>query len=838
MERERELDDLGAALGEVTAGEGRAVAIEAGAGLGKTRLLQEARKAAANAGLNVLSGRATELEQVFPFALVRQLLESKIGALPRDEREAVMEGATAARRALGLDPVDDRDHDTFAVLHGLYWVTAALAERKPLLLAIDDAHTADAASLDYLVFLLPRLEELPVLLVVTGRPEEPDPSGGFRRLMTDAAVRHMSLAPLSAEATTALLARELDRDPAPPFAAACFEVSGGNPFLLSELARTLVQRGIEPLPEQAELVRGLVPERVAQTVSMRIERLPAEAGAIARSLAVLGEETDLRLVAELAGVDPAEAASIADELRASAILAGDRAPRFIHPLVRNAIYESIPAGERVERHGRAARLLRDADAGPEQVATQLLASEGKGDRGTVEILMEAGKRAIASGAPRSAVSYLSRARREPPPVELQSEVLETLMFATVGATDPAAFAAIEADVFSAIEQEPSLRSSWAVPLTMGMAMSGRFEDGTAVLRDAFEFAKKQGEAENTLIFGAQHNSLAAIAGSAPIDLGAFAAQIDPDSPAGRLAAALEAREATARGTREEAVDAARRAFGSNAAILAENKEVNAAVATMLVLVAADEVAFARWVAGRALAISREEGATGSMVRALMLSALIGWAEGDLIRAEPEMRQAMELARGSGSVPLAMLIAPLLIEILIERDELEAAERELAVTGMSSGPMPDNPMFILLLYVRGHLRVERGEFEPAVEDLAKLSVDEEGWDFGILNSSFAGPLAARALKALGDQEACRQLAESMEPLARRWRSPSTVAHVLRTRAAARNGDEAIGDLEEAAAVLADSPRLLERAHALADLGEALRRGGRRGDARAPLREALE
>jgi len=334
LEREREVGEIEAALAEVGAGRGRAVAIEAGAGLGKTRLLQEARDAGAGAGLKVLAGRATELEQDFPFALVRQLLESEVAALPEDEREAVLEGASAARGALGLDPDQDQTHDSFAVLHGLYWVTAALAERRPLLLAVDDGHSADAASLDYLGFLLPRLEELPVLIVLTGRPDEPDPSGGFRRLMTDSVVRHLTLAPLSAEATNALLAQELGDEPAPQFATTCFEISGGNPFLLRELARTLVQRGIEPIPENANPVRELVPERVAHTVMMRIERLPTEAGRVARSIAVLGEGCDLCLMAELADVETSAAAGATDALRASAILDGGRTLRFIHPLVR------------------------------------------------------------------------------------------------------------------------------------------------------------------------------------------------------------------------------------------------------------------------------------------------------------------------------------------------------------------------------------------------------------------------------------------------------------------------------------------------------------------------
>src|SRR4051812_27126481 len=186
-------------------GKGRAVAIEASGGMGKTRLLGEARAAGEREGLNVLSGRATELERDFPFALVRQLFEQHLANLSNEERENLLDGAGAARGALGLAPGME-GHDPFAVLHGLYWVTAALAEHRPLLLAIDDAHWADAGFLDYLGFLLPRLEELPVLVATTVRTDEPDPPPGLGMVLMDPSLRHMPLTPLSPRGTSELLA--------------------------------------------------------------------------------------------------------------------------------------------------------------------------------------------------------------------------------------------------------------------------------------------------------------------------------------------------------------------------------------------------------------------------------------------------------------------------------------------------------------------------------------------------------------------------------------------------------------------------------------------------------
>jgi DNA-binding CsgD family transcriptional regulator len=839
LEREREVAELGAALDRANAGKGSAVAIEAKAGLGKTRLLREVCEVGGSAGLNVLSARATDLEREFPFALVRQLFESELVAPTRAEREALLEGAGAARRALGLDTDDDRAHDSFAVLHGLYWVTAALAEQGPLLLTVDDAHTADEASLDYLGFLLPRLEELPVLLVLTSRPDEPDPPAGLGRVLIDASVRHLALAPISVEATTALLAEELGQQPEREFAATCHEVSGGNPFLLCELARTLLEERIEPAAGQVQVVRKLAPERVARMVLTRIARLPSEAESLARSLAVLGDGSELRLVAELAGVDPRTAQRAADELRASAIFGGDTSLRFIHPLVRNAIYAAVPASERAALHGRAATLLREDRVPPEQIATQLLVSEAQGKRATVEILLDAGERALATGAPRSAIAYLTRALREPPPAEMRAMVLGPLITAGFRAADHSVLSGIEADIDAEFERDPSLRTRWAADLMRSMALGGRFEEAATMLTEAVEIAATEGDVQRAFQLEAQLSTLALVVPSVPaVNVAGYADQIDPDSPSGRLAAAMEVRAAAVGGTAHDAADAAKRALGDNGVIFAEEPELVASTVAVMALVAADEVDAARHGAERALAIAHERGATPDISRGWFLRGFVAWGEGDLIAAEADVRQAIDLARLAGIVPAVLMYTGPLMEILIERDELGAAEAELQATGMARGPIPANAMFSIVLLIRGHLRFEQGELEDALEDLLALSGREDQLGLGPGPLATASPLTVRALTARGDQARAQEIADRAMAPVRRWGAPASIAHVLRADAAARGGADGIRSLQEAAALMEDSPRRLERAHVLLELGTALRVEGRRGDARAVLLEAFK
>ncbi len=838
LEREREMAELDAAVGDAMRGKGCAVAIEASAGVGKTRLLGEARAAAERAGLNALSGRATELERDFPFALVRQLFEQHLANLPAKERENLLDGAGAARSALGL-ATGTEDHDPFAVLHGLYWVTATLAEREPLLLAIDDAHWADAGSLNYLGFLLPRLEELPVLVAITVRKEEPEPPPGLGMVLMDSSLRHMPLTPLSAKGTTELLAQELGHEPDPAFAAACQEVSGGNPFLLRELARTLLERQINPAAEQAQQVREQAPERVARMVLTRIARLPPEASTVARSLAILGDGCDHRLLTAMNGTDPEGTQRAVDELRTQAIFDAGSSLRFIHPLARNAIYADMSVGERSRAHARAAALLRERKAGSERIATHLLATEERGERATVEALLEAGQQALGSGAPRSAIAYLSRAVREPPPPDLRTAVLDPLLTASFRAADQAAFAAVEDEVLAEWAREPSLRSRWAIQLTMLMALSGRFEEAASMLVEAVEVAAAENDVERAYQLQAQLSTLAAMVPTVPeVDIGDLGGEIDPDSPTGRLAAAMEVRATAVSGSAQQLADAAKRALGNDGSIFAEEPELAAAAIAVMTLVAADEMGAAQHGAERALAIADERGATPELVRARFLKGFVAWGYGDLVTAEADMRQSIDLARMAGIVPLVFMYTGALVEVLIERDELEAAEAELQAVGMAEGPIPANPLFGLLAMTRGHLRFELGDFERSMEDFEAVSAQAEETGFGPGPVASASPFAAVALVALGRREQARELTEEMLIWAERWGAPSSISHVLRGVAATREGGEAIEVLERAVALVEDSPRRLERAHALVELGAALRRQGRRADARAPLREAFD
>jgi AAA ATPase domain len=178
LERNAALDRIDQRLRDAIAGAGSLLLLEGPAGIGKTRLVLEARRRGRELGLQALSARGSELEQDFAHGLVRQLFEAPVLAASSPARAELLAGAAGRAAALfGVAGPDDDAADalldpSFAILHGLYWLCANLARRSALLLCVDDVHWADQASLRFLHYLGRRLQELPIAVVAAARPAE------------------------------------------------------------------------------------------------------------------------------------------------------------------------------------------------------------------------------------------------------------------------------------------------------------------------------------------------------------------------------------------------------------------------------------------------------------------------------------------------------------------------------------------------------------------------------------------------------------------------------------------------------------------------------------------
>jgi hypothetical protein len=350
---------------------------------------------------------------------VRQLFEEAVVEAGPARSELFDGPAALATVAVGVGPADagvPSPDSPFPVVHALFWLTANLAARDPLLLVIDDAHWADPPSLRYLGYLAARLEGVPASVLVAARPAEPlgrvDLLARVRDRPGTVLVRR---GPLSEAATSSAIREWLGVEPDPEFAAACHQASGGNPFLLTGLVAALAVDGIEPRADAAAKVGDLGPDTVARALMLRLSRLPPEAAAVADAVAVLGVAGEIRHVAPMTELAPEVVGEAADLLSDAYIFSRSRPLTFIHPVVRQAIYRELRPSARAQLHARAAKAMLAERQQPAAVGPHLLATEPANDEMVVEVLRAAAATAFEQGAADLAHTYPSRALAEPPP---------------------------------------------------------------------------------------------------------------------------------------------------------------------------------------------------------------------------------------------------------------------------------------------------------------------------------------------------------------------------------------------------------------------------------------
>lgn len=197
---------------------------------------------------------------------------------------------------------------------GCNWLTADLAAETPMLLAVDDVHWSDVASLRWLAYLFNRLEGLPILVALSARPGvRSGPAGETpSALLAEPAVAVTQLAPLREGSVATLLSQALGAEPDPTFASACHQATAGNPLALRGVISDLAADGVRPTRTAAATLAQRVPGTIARRVLAQMGRCEAPARQLARALAVIGDRTDGRVVAALAELDEAQASAAAE----------------------------------------------------------------------------------------------------------------------------------------------------------------------------------------------------------------------------------------------------------------------------------------------------------------------------------------------------------------------------------------------------------------------------------------------------------------------------------------------------------------------------------------------
>ena len=833
LDRGAEVAAIAAAIESACSRSGSALLVEGPAGIGKTRLLTHACEQAAQAGMTVLTARAAEFEDGYAWGVVRQLFEAEIRA---DGGPQLADDAMALA-ALALTRDARRgDEDSFAVLHGLYWLTADIAQQVPLLLAVDDLHWADQPSQRFVAHLAHRLEGLAVLLVLTVR--EPRSGTAQQKSLTaglaaEASVRALRPAALGAEACAELARGTLGADPSPAFQDACRELTGGNPLLLRGLLASLVAEGAKGTDAEVPHLRRLTPGSVSRSVLLQLGRMPAPALAAARAVAVLGTAATAERAGRLAGLDGDASAEAIGALMAERFIEGERALRFVHPLVRSAVYQDLAPPVRQRWHKRAARILDEEDAASAEVTVHLLAAAATGDAWVVDRLRQAAADARSRGAPDVAVQCLERALAEPPAAGARGDVLFELGSAQTFRA-PAAAAEHLAEALARSAAGWPRRGEITVALSQALGLCGRFADAAELLQGTI---KESGDDRSPIAVSLQ----AALLNVARWDLDTrpivwpILEQLQARAEGGeeldpQLHANLAIEFGAAGLDRERAILHAREAVRATPRLMSLTSTALPEAVTVLLF--AGLSGEAREGADTWLRLAQQRGWPLASALATTMASLIALYDGDVQQTLAYGQQATTCGGW-----ISVMATAFMIPALVDRGAIEEARALLAAADLS-GPLGPTWPYNVARHARGCLYAAAGDHTSAVRELLEAGERAELW--GIRNSTLMPwrSDAALSLIALGDcREASRLCAEEVE-LARQWGASRGIGIALRAAGVAEGAGRGIDLLTEAVSVLRRSPARLELARALIDLGAAQRRAGLRARARDFLREGLD
>ncbi len=851
LEREVALAHVDRVFGQVAAGVGAVVVVEGPAGIGKSELLAAARAGGRERGFEVLRARGSEFEEEIAFGVARQLLEPMLrAASPKERRRLLMGVAGVGARALGVEP-GEPPADRFAALHGLLWLCANRAERGPLVVMADDVQWADDPSLAWLGYLARRAGDLAVLLVLGLRSGDP---GGERselkQLVGGSGVDRIVLGALTAVGVGAIVRAQLDQDADDVFCTACWELSGGNPLFVRELLAASREEGITARAESVSALDSIAPAAVGTSVLARLGRLGADAVALARAVAVLGTGAEVVLAARLAELDPKFAELTADRLAAAQILAPIRPLEFSHPLIGAAVREDIAPGARRVAHRRAAALLdENGGEGVGRIAAHLLACGPAGDGWVVARLVDAAREALERGAPEIAASYARRALAEPPAASQLAALLFLLGTAEWRAGQPDATAHLEQALDSAGDDPRTLIAACAL-LALAYNVSDRAERAVEVLERALAATgNRHAMLGLTEQLGAIKPEPLRDAGLA-LGLKAAIAMV---GMVNERTAPVELRRAQALDGRLRTVadppvyllvmsanDAARGNRAAEAQQLAERAlacepyppPLDICNVLIFVLTLVECYDAAQRLCEDLLAAARRRGAIHELVGISVFRASATCDCGALANAEADARWALERAQGVHQMHAVTEV----VRVLIEQDELDQAED---VLGQCVDPLASRSIRVVrFLLARGRLRSAQGRLKEALADLLECGQRCAPLGLSMLSAVPWRAEAALIHAALGDTRGARRLAGEQLELARACGRPRALGMSLRASGLIEGAETGLGLLTGAVETLERSQSPLELARALTDHGAALRRAGRRVQARTELERGLD
>lgn len=848
-ERDAELASLRVLVDDAMLGRGRSLVIEGPSGIGKSRLLAELARGASERGALVLHASASELEQSFGLGIVRQLFEGAVAEIPEDQQSALFRGPARSVRDL-VDPLSAGapadPADEFEIMHGVYWFLVNLAERRPVIVIVDDAQWADEVSLRFLIYLAQRLPDLPVSFAAALRTGDHVADEDLVARLVLLASTVLEPADLTLAATRELLVAivpELgDRD---RLVEQSWRATRGNPLLLRELATVLPASASANQGDGGPIELDAAPDSIRRRVLLRLNALGPDALALAQAVAVLGNGFRVELAGELAGLDVAAALTAAERLRAAQILSEDPNAAFYHAIVGTAVSAQIGAGDRAAHHSSAARILHTAGVDDSRVAMHLL----RGDRSRTpwdqEVLQSAARRAARQGAP----ALASRSLRHALSLTPIDETLEADLLIELGVMEAAAGERMSLEHLEralTLLDDPGRTATAMYALGQTLFRYGRAAEALTIFRRGAETFAGVDE-EQSLRFEAGYMASSAYLVDRPVEATGRLDRLVADLPAdlNELSSAhrlLLLHVAVFRAMSEpkssDHAALARAALGDAVQLWQKTSDGMTISHTILALTWCGDPDNAIEIADTVLDEARRRGDSLIFAEVSLARGLAMYASGRVADAMVDAQAAISgMRRGwSSTVP-----APqgLLAYCHLDRGEIDEAREVLRLTEPDLRVGDLRTLNVWFYMARGRLRMVERDAENALADFLEVGALLDA-------NSYANPgymlipwrsSAGLAAAALGDLDRAETLIDADIKLAEEYGLPSTLGAALRARALIRPEGPDIDLLAKSVAVLERASRL-ERAHSLLELGAARRRGGERVGSREELRAALD
>nr|AZM68330.1 LuxR family regulator [Streptomyces sp.] len=817
-ERHQHIQLLHRLTSDAASGRGRVAVLHGTGPNGKTELLDHAIVRAEELGFQVLRAVGARPERALPLGIVAQLVHG--ATLPGHLRREADTWLEEAAVTVTADSVPGTA--TVRIFDRLCRVMLELAGRAPVLIAVDDVHHADTASLHCLLHLIRRIGPLPVCVVLTDDSSSSTELPLFRgELQRQPYVSRLAVEPLGPAGVRELVAECLGAARADALAADFHRLTGGNTLLLSSLVEDFTATG------------GIRPQGYGAAFAGHLERGDRVCLAVVRALAVLGPERTTAELAELAEVSEAEVGTALGTLSGSGLLADGH---FRAPAARLAVLEALSRTERDRLHLAAARLLHQRGAPVPRVAAHLVETQSAPGDWAVQALREAAERALVTDQRGTAVACLELAYRCCSEETARTAVLARLLHAEW--LDSPSRAARHLSGLGAAAASGRLDRSERVTLVHRLLWHGRGEEAARVLHRLRATARAPQPGQRTDLLDLEHwlawnhpelameNRPQATAGTAP-----FLGVPSRSGPLPHVTGVLS--DALTRGRPDRVTDLAEQILGDVPRARASEWGAEAALTALTVLTAADRPT-------DTLAWCERLVAEDVHLLPVTTRAFLAAARAEAALRLGELGTALEQARlafvllpaKSWGTAVGLPLGSLLLAAA-RTGEFEEVSRQL--TQSVPDAMLESRYGVTYLYARGHCRLATGHSHAALADFMACGERMRAWGLDVPGLPAWRTGAAEAWLRLGNTDQAKKLAYEQlgRPDAAR---PHTRGLALRMMAAASPVKRMPQLLTEALDLFEECGDQYEQARVLADLSRAQYEAGDSRRARMLFRRA--